>query len=150
MNCPACGAAIDFSAGQDKTRCDYCGSALRILVEEGENQLQLLSQPELQRDFMPDGIQEQEFGAQDNKPDDKSLELENNVPDTAPSGSGIPPYPNMMAQAPARMGGQPVGGEGAGASRWWIAVVVAVVVVLCALCACIVGAVVIAGNLFAF
>lgn len=42
MNCPKCGAPIDFPTGQEKTVCPYCGSIVTrpVLEVSGYNRIQ--------------------------------------------------------------------------------------------------------------
>ncbi len=155
LTCPACGAAIEISGGRDQVHCDFCGTELRIDQGLGESRLRPTSQPELQ----PGGLAEWTEQPLSEEVEKASFE-DPAVPDLVSPGEepsvDIPPEAPVGIGAlpeklPFQAGSLPVGERGSGAGgRWWIAIVVAAGILLCVLCACIVGAVVLAGSLFAY
>ena len=155
VTCLACGAAIEISGGQDQIRCEYCGTELRIDEVQGESRLNLSPQPELQQDGLAEWTDRLTTDDVDRAPFGEPVTPALAGSDEAPSPDRAPETPFMVGELHEKPVDQasylPVSESGSGtARRWWIAVVVALVVLLCILCACIVGSVVLAGSLFAY
>jgi len=145
LTCPACGAEIEYPGILDGIQCEFCGTMLRIIEKEGEEQLQILPHPE---DL------ESGFPGVSTLPEAAGLVTEE-------AGSGGQPYPKpqpetFAAAKPAAevqaypSGSQPSGGAGARNTTLWAGIVIAVVIVLCGLCACVAAAAVVAGGLLAY
>lgn len=155
MNCPACGAAIEISASQDQICCDYCGAELSVDEVQGESRLRLSLRPAVQQDGLAEWTDLPASGDLDRTPFEKSVSPDLAGADEGPSPDRAPEMPVMFGELhekPTDQAGYlPVSESGPGtARRWWIGIVVALAVLLCVLCACIVGSVVLAGSLFAF
>jgi hypothetical protein len=144
LNCPACGAEIAYAGAQERIRCEFCGTELRVMAEEGETRLRVVSQPEPQTGLMAERANQQLS---------EELERGTAAPVSTPptpemTGPGGLAYP-AAAEAPAlaaplpappyQAGRSPAGAGGSGNTTRWIAIGAAVFVGACLLVACVAG-----------
>lgn len=142
-NCPACGAPLEYGGDLDEVICGFCGAKVKVAEDAEQAHFQVLEKPGPQSELLSQPIEPAPIP----EPPEDEIQFKFGEPvsyeaDKVESGAQVfsgpaAPYP------PASSVGQP-----AKPTNWgrWVAIGAVVLIGLCLLCACAVGAILIANG----
>lgn len=143
-NCPACGAPLEYKGNQDEVICTFCGAKVKVEDEAEQTRFEVLEKPGPQSELLSQPVEPKP--ASEPQPDAIQFNFGEPVtyePEKAES-SGAQIFAGSATPFPSpSSAGQP-----AKPTNWgrWVLIGAIVLIVLCVLCACVVGAIVIANG----
>jgi hypothetical protein len=146
--CPACGAQLDYTGTEDVVRCNFCGTLLSVIDQDGERRFSVLSQPEPQSEVLAERASEEIEAELAEIPEVVSVEpgfasssTEADVDPFFPE-SGVPVPPVYAANTPDTTPPAYVSASPSQSKRsWWLIGGISLLIVLLLMCACMVAGV---------